>query len=90
MCCTFAVTYYYYSSEYHDGCHHFLPCKDIHSDADAYHYGYDRLYVAVHAHKSRPDPFLPHRNEKVAYECGAYYQVGEFRKLDVLKLQESH
>ncbi len=73
-----AAAYNYYSSEYHCCCQHLLPCDGVHSDCDAYHYRDDRLDIAVHADKSRPDPFLGDGYEEIGDEGGADDQICQF------------
>ena len=76
--CTFAVIHHYHTSEYHQRCQHFLPCQAVHADTDADYDGYDRLDITVHAHKGRAYPFLPQRNEEIAYAGGADDQERKF------------
>ena len=56
----------------------FLPGECVHAYRDADCYGYDRLYVAVHADQGWSDAFLGQRNQEVSDECRTDDQVGEF------------
>lgn len=73
-----AVTYDDHSAEDHDGGKDFLPCKYIHSYADAYDDCDYRLDITVHADKCRSYAFLAYRYEEVGDEGGTYYQICQF------------
>ena len=77
-----AVAYDDDSGEAHRCSKYFMPGQMIHSYDYADDDGDDRLDVAVHTDKRRPDSFLSDRNQEVSDESGQDYQIGKFGILD--------
>ena len=77
-----AAAYDKYTEKYKARSKKLLPCQYIHSDDYADHCGNYWLYIAVHAHQSRTDPFLTDRDQEITYECGEYDEVAPFPELD--------
>ena len=67
--------------EYHECGEEFLPCKDVHTDDDAYDGSDDRLDIAVHADKGRTDTLLSVWDKEIGHECGEHDQIPQLPHL---------